>query len=263
MSGTQEATDLARARRTVLVGLGAVAVLAPLALAAVRWPRYWTWIAPEQTPMTWLQSVVLVLASAAALLLLTLLRLRGGTASERRPWQVLAVGFAALAVDERFALHERVRDGVLAPRDVRVPFLPWVAPGDFLVLLIAVTGLAVLPLVLPGLRGDRSAQVLFAAGVGLAALAVGTDSVDPATWSIEVERVQQSLEEVVELAAGLCLLGAVLLRLLSGLSASGPSSACCRSRQASASGPPSSPGSTTRPATVSTCACWAQGRHEP
>lgn len=93
------------------------------------------------------------------------------------------------------------------------------APGDFLVLAIAITGLAVLPLGLRGLSGDRTARVPFLLGVGLAAVAVGTDSIDPPTWSLDAERVQQSLEEVVELAAGLCLLGAVLLRLLSTLSA--------------------------------------------
>ena len=218
----QQVADVAAVRRFLLAGLAVVAVLAPLLLAAVRWPRYWTWIASEQTPMTWLQSVVLVLASAAALLLAVLLRLRGDAAPARRPWQVLALGFAALAFDERFALHERVRDGVLAPRGIRVPFLPWVAPGDFLVMAIAVTGLAVLPLVLRGLSGDRTARALFLVGVGLAAIAVGMDSVDPATWSLEAERVQQSLEEVVELAAGLCLLGAVLLRLLSTLVSQAP-----------------------------------------
>jgi hypothetical protein len=218
VSADQLAAELVRVRRAVLAGLGVVAVLAPLALAVARWPRYWTWIAPEQTPMTWLQSVVLVLASAAALLLAVLLRLRRDTALARRPWLVLALGFAALAVDERFALHERIRDGVLAPRGIRAPFLPWVAPGDFLVMAIALAGLAVLPLVLPGLRGDRTAQVLFTVGVGLAGIAVGTDSIDPATWSLQAERVQQSLEEVVELAAGLCLLGAVLMRLLAALS---------------------------------------------
>jgi uncharacterized membrane protein YidH (DUF202 family) len=219
VSDEQRSADVARVRRRLLAGLALVAVLAPLLQAAVRWPRYWTWIAPEQTPMTWLQSVVLVLvlASAAALLLAVLLRLRGDAASARRPWKLLAVGFAALAMDERFALHERVRDGVLAPRGIRVPFLPWVAPGDFLVMAIAVTGLAVLPLALRGLSGDRTARVLFLLGVALAAIAVGTDSIDPATWSLQAERVQQSLEEVVEVTAGLCLLGAVLLRLLSTL----------------------------------------------
>ncbi len=69
---------------------------------------------------------------------------RGAATTERRPWQLLAVGFAAPAVDERFALHERLRDAVLAPRGISVPFLPWVAPGDFLVMLIAVTRLTVL-----------------------------------------------------------------------------------------------------------------------
>lgn len=52
VSGEQRTADLARVRWRLLVGLGVVAVLAPLLLAAVPWPRYWTWIASEQTPMT-------------------------------------------------------------------------------------------------------------------------------------------------------------------------------------------------------------------
>jgi hypothetical protein len=46
----------------------AVAVSAPLLLAAVRRLRWWTGIAPEQTPMTWMHSVVLVVAGVAAVL---------------------------------------------------------------------------------------------------------------------------------------------------------------------------------------------------
>jgi hypothetical protein len=41
-----------------------------------------------------------------------------------------------------------------------------------------------------------------------------TDSIDPATWTLAQERVQQSLEECIELASGLSLLAVVLLRLL-------------------------------------------------
>jgi hypothetical protein len=54
--------------------------------------------------------------------------------------------------------------------------------------------------------------------VVLAGAAVGLDSVDPSTWSVEAERLQQSLEEVIELASGLALLGSVLLRLMTLLS---------------------------------------------
>lgn len=206
--------DVAVLRRRALLALLAVGVLAPAVLAAARWPSYWLWIASEATPMTWLQSVVLVLAAAASLVVAALLRLRGRLRAQRRPWAVLAAGFGALAVDERFALHERVRDGVLAPRDVRLPLLTWIAPGDFLVLLMALGGLVLVPLVLRALADDRAARRLLAAGIALAAVAVGVDSVDPSTWTVEAERLQQSLEEVVELAAGLCLLGAVVLRLL-------------------------------------------------
>lgn len=133
------ALQVGTARRWLLLALAAVAVLAPLALAAVRWPSYWLWIASEQTPMTWLQSVVL---------------------------------------------------------------------------LLALVGLAALPLVLCALAPDPVARRALLVGVVLSALAVGTDSIDPSTWSIAAERLQQSLEEVVELAAGLCFLGAVVLRLL-------------------------------------------------
>jgi hypothetical protein len=188
-------------------------LLAPIALAAGQWPQWWTWIAAEQTPMTWLQSVVLVLAAAGSLLVALVLR-RAGTGPVGA-WWLLTVGFAALAVDERFAIHERVRDSVLAPRGVTVPLLPWVAPGDFLVLAIAIAGLAVLPMVWRAVRADHASRVALLLGVALAAVAVGMDSIDPTTWSVDAERLQQTLEEVVELGSGLALLAAVHLRLLS------------------------------------------------
>jgi hypothetical protein len=207
------------ARARLVLALTAVGVLAPLALAAVRYPSWWAWIAMEATPMTWLQSVVLVVAAVGALLVahvLTLLHRSadGPAPSGARTWLLLAAGFGALAIDERFALHERVRDGVLAPRGITVPFLPWVAPGDFLVLAVALVGLALLPMVWRAVRPDPAAGRALLLGVLLAAVAVGSDSVDPATWSVAGERIQQSLEEVVELASGLALLAAVWLRFL-------------------------------------------------
>jgi hypothetical protein len=214
-AGVDAAAATLRARRLVVAALVALWLVAPALLMVARWPQWWAWVAPEQTPMTWLQSVVLVLASASALLLAHLLRLTG--TARPTAWWVLAVGFAALAVDERFAIHERVRDGFLAPRGVTVPFLPWVAPGDFLVLGLAVAGLAVLPLVWGAVRDDPGARAALLLGVGLAVVAVGMDSVDPSTWTVAAERVQQTAEEVVELGSGLALLATVVLRLLTSL----------------------------------------------
>ena len=83
-----------------------------------------------------------------------------------------------------------------------------------MLMLIVVTGLAVLRLALRGRKGDRTAHVVFLLEVGLAA-SVATNSIDPAMWFWEADRLQQSLEEVVKLTAGLCLLAALVLRLLS------------------------------------------------
>lgn len=236
-----------RARRQVVRAAAAVALAAPALLAAARWPSWWAWIAPEQTPMTWLQSVTLVLAAAGALLVAHVLALTddsaaapvavavddlqvdvrdrapasatgaatpGGSPVGARTWRLLAAGLAGLAVDERFALHERLRDGVLAPRDVTVPFLPWVGPGDFLLLAVGVVGLAVLPVVLRALGPDAGARRALLVGVALAVVAVGMDSIDPSSWTTGAERVEQTVEEVIELASALSLLCAVGLRLL-------------------------------------------------
>ena len=210
---TRLRTPAAIARRRVVHAAAVVGVTAPVLLAAARWPLWWTEIAPEQTAMTWLQSVVLVVAATGAALL--------GLSRCGRTWYVLSAGLTGLAVDERFALHERLRDGVLAPRGVTVPFLPWVAAGDFLLLGCAVAGLAVLPRVIRVLRADRLALRALLVGVALAAVAVGADSIDPSTWTPAQERVQQTLEECVELASGLSLLTAVLLRLLGRLMPAG------------------------------------------
>lgn len=206
-----------RARRSLVVTLTAVWVTAPLLLMAARWPSWWSWIAPEQTPMTWLQSVTLVLAAAGSMLVGYILRLSG--AGDLTAWKVLAAGCAALAFDERFAIHERVRDGVLAPRGVAIPFLPWVAPGDFLLLAVGLVGLALLPMVWRAMRTDRGASHALLLAVGLAVVAVGMDSVDPSTWTIQAERVEQTAEEAIEFASGLAFLAAVALRLLGLLDA--------------------------------------------
>ncbi|QBF45046.1 hypothetical protein [Janibacter limosus] len=202
-----------RARGAVVAALTVTGLVVPALLFVAQYPRWWVWIAQEQVPMTWFQSVALVLAGAVSLLAWFVSRTADVT--PRSGFALLAVGFAALAFDERFAVHERVRDGVLAPRGVRLPLLTWIAPGDFLLVLVAACGLLLLPLVLRTIRVDRWARTLFGIGVALSLVAVGTDSIDPGSWSVGAERVQQSLEECIELWAGLSYLGAVTLRLMS------------------------------------------------
>lgn len=188
--------------------LRVVYVVLPVALAIVvtvlfvgGWPRWWVYVAREWSPMTWMQSVLMVLSAFLAATVAAQAWLAGRTRRDLLPFLLLTVGFGWLALDERFTIHERLRDNILAPRDIRIPFLPWVGPGDFLLLGYAIAGLIVLRLVLRALAADRRARGLFLAGVALAALVVGVDSFDPDRISLTVERYEQSAEEIVELSS--------------------------------------------------------------
>ena len=159
---------------------------APAGLAAARYPEYWKWIALEETPMTWLQTVLLIVAAAGCGVIAVIGSVREWRFTARFPYLALALGFTYLALDDRFALHERLRDRILAPRDIRIPGLTWLAPGDFQMLLTAVAGLCVLPFVLRALRTDRLALVLFGLGALIAAVSIGMDSIDPSTMPLDV-----------------------------------------------------------------------------
>ena len=187
---------IGRARIRLVVLLMILAIAAPAGLAAARYPEYWKWIALEETPMAWLQTV------------------REWRFTARFPYLALALGFTYLALDDRFALHERLRDRILAPRDIRIPGLTWLAPGDFQMLLTAVAGLCVLPFVLRALRTDRLALVLFGLGALIAAVSIGMDSIDPSTMPLDVERLEQTAEECLELLADCFFVAAVGVRLL-------------------------------------------------
>ena len=203
-----------RLLRVAYVLVPAVFAAVTVVLIVAAWPTWWVYIAPEQSPMTWLQSVLLVLCGLLAAMPAAQEWLRGRGLRELLPFLLLAAGFAWLALDERFTIHERLRDNVLAPRHVRVPLLPWVGPGDFLLLGYAIAGLLVLRLVLRGLREDRRARRLFLAGVACALAVVAVDSVDPDRMSQSVERIEQTLEELVELAGGALFLLALLTHYL-------------------------------------------------
>ena len=72
---------VSRSRTRLVALLILLAIAAPAGMAAARYPRYWLWIALEETPMTWLQTVLLVLAAAAAGLVAVIGRLRSWSAS--------------------------------------------------------------------------------------------------------------------------------------------------------------------------------------
>ena len=190
--------------------------LLPLALVAVfivgRWPEYWKWIAAEDTPMTSLEVTIMYTTALVCWGAAATAALRDHLGDAKR-WLYLGSGFLWLCLDDRFALHERIRDRILIPHDVRIPFLP-VGPGDFILLIYMAIGLASLRWLLPLWQAHRSARRRFIAGVAVAAFAILLDAYDIHDTSLAFQRFEQTLEECLELIAQVLFLQGVLVAWL-------------------------------------------------
>lgn len=179
--------------------------------AAAAWPEYWRFIAAETTPLAWLESVLLVLTAAVTGLIAFVEGLFGaGRASRKKVlgWCVVAAAFAWLALDERFALHERLRDRFLKPTGIKL--LPWMEAGDWLIPLYMVCGLLALWGIWKLIGDIRNARIFLIIGLLIAVIAVGMDTIDIRSLDKGAERLLQSVEEGLETLAMTSFLSAFL-----------------------------------------------------
>ncbi|MCQ6561085.1 hypothetical protein [Paenibacillus mendelii] len=197
--------------RWLIIAAFSISALLVLLMVAAKWPRYWEYIASEQTPMTWLQSIVWFGCGLLALLSLMLVYAKEGLRMKATVWLMLASACFFLMADERFALHERIRDHWLKPADIRL--LPWMGAGDFIILIYALVALSFVGYIYRVFKARKSAWIWLCIAAGLAAIAVGMDSFDVSQMSKDTERLEQSLEEIVELASVLALFSSKLLML--------------------------------------------------
>lgn len=199
--------------RASLIGFTGFSVIFLCLIILAQWPEWWKWVIPEMAPMTWLEHTLLYTTALLGFGSMVFAYLRK---EDRKAfyWALYGLGFSFLALDERFALHERVRDRILEPMNVRIPFLPWVSAGDFLLLGVMILGLALLPKILGLFQERRSALVLFLIGVSFSVIAVVFDSFDFHGYSLMAQRWQQCIEECIETAGMLCFLNASLLIFL-------------------------------------------------
>ena len=185
-------------------------------LAWARYPRWWDWINTEGSPMTWAQSVVIWSTGLLCLLVAWARwdRQRGAGASV---WAVVGSGFLFLALDERFHLHESLRDRVLAPRGIAIPGVPWVAPGDFLLLGYAVAGALLLPAFLRAMGDRPTSRRWFWVGAVVAGAAVVLDAIDPQGNDGQIRIRSQFVEELLEFGAQICFFNGALWMLARSL----------------------------------------------
>jgi hypothetical protein len=183
--------------------------LSLMVFVAAQWPQYWKWIATEDTPMTTLQVAVMYTIALVSWANAGLQHLRFNAAKSSR-WLVLGCSFFWLALDDRFAIHERIRDSFLAPRHVAIPFLP-IAAGDFVLLFYMAVGLLTLKWLLPIFQETKVIRNRFLAGIAVSVLVIIVDAYDIHRLDINAERLEQTVEEVFELIAQtLFLQGAII-----------------------------------------------------
>jgi hypothetical protein len=163
-----------------------------------KWPNWWEWTVPEQSPMTWMQSLLLFLNVIAASSLAVWNYLQNDKA-KMRWWILLAVGLTYLMLDERFAIHERIRDLYLAPQGVKIPFFFWTTSGDFILLLYVMIGVSLCYPYLKLFRLRKSAFYWLVSAFVIAVITIGIDSISFKTYSRFIQNVQQFSEELLEI----------------------------------------------------------------
>jgi hypothetical protein len=177
-------------------------------MIAASWPDYWRYVASETAPLAWLESVLLLLTAFVAGLMAFTENASGGSRKTGLSWAVMAAAFVWLSLDERFALHERLRDRFLKPTGLRL--LPWMEAGDWIIPLYAVCGLAAVWSIWRLLGRNRTARRFFAAALLLAFWAVAMDTINIRELDKDTERLLQSVEEVLETIAMASFLSAFL-----------------------------------------------------
>ncbi len=173
----------------------------------------------EISPLAWLHSVMLYTIGIGGLGFTLLYYLRG-TRRQTMLWGLWSAGFFLLAVDERFALHERLRDQLLSPKGVKLPIFFWTRPGDFLILIAFVAGIAFTVFFIRRIRPLATKPLLTA--LCIAGLAVLLDSIPfedgGMQWLYRMQVAEETLETLAFSSLILFLISQAALLMNSPLS---------------------------------------------
>ncbi len=184
--------------------------------------RYWYMFWGEGNAITWFSSVQLLavaLVAWANFHVAGLLRDRDGPVESphRWIWAVFAAGFVFLSLDERFELHETIRDEVLIPRGM-FDGIPFIRPGDIGLWVYLLVGAGLTVFLLREIRRHRAALAMFLIGVALAGATTTVDSlprdIEPAYfWTSAFEEVGEIWAQLLFLLAFLLVVHSRLGRL--------------------------------------------------
>ncbi len=166
-------------------------------MIALSWPLWWNNINLEHSPLTWFSSTQLVLVSCMALLIAVQLRrhARGQKKRDAVLWVMYSLAFAVLALDERFSLHEKIRDRWLNPNGLAQE-IPGIGPGEIVLLSVAVVGIAFFWFTKRIF--EPRARYFFYVAIGVTLVALIIDAQGFEDQSLPTVRAMQFTEEILE-----------------------------------------------------------------
>lgn len=181
-------------------------------LVISKWPKWWEYIIFERTPMTWLESILLFLCAITAFSC-GMLTYISKNSKQSSLWLIISTGFILLTLDERFAIHERIRDSILAPRGVKLSIFAWTSPGDFILLIVCIISLCFVPFIYKLFEQRKASLILFISAFIVTIVAIVFDSIEWKESIMEIQRIEQFLEEILETLAMLLFFNSFFLML--------------------------------------------------
>jgi hypothetical protein len=160
------------------------------------WPNWWLYINYEKSPLTWFSSVQLFTIGLTALCLSIVETNLVGIWL----WRALCGVFLFFSFDERFQIHEMLREKVFKPSGIGTE-LPGIGAGDFLFTVFAVIGVIFGFLLIRKLRPSRPVMILFVLAITISAVATMIDAQPIQVDDIPAARLEQFWEEILETLA--------------------------------------------------------------
>lgn len=191
--------------RTILIAVVAANAIFPLALFLIGLPKPWRIFEGEASPINWFSSVQLVILGVIGLSVFFVTRFERTGESDPTPaawpWLVVSVGFFFLSFDEKFQIHETVREEWLKPAGIATG-IPGLKSGDIVLLGYAVAGVFLTFKLVQDLRRHRRSLILFVAALFVIGVAATQDSLNLKVLKTPtVRHVQIVAEEVGEVWA--------------------------------------------------------------
>lgn len=166
--------------------------------------EYWRYIIYEKSPMGYYEATVLFLCFGLSLINCIKYYKDNNKINIRRA--VIVAGFFYLFLDEKFAIHEYIREQILKPNKIKIDILYWMEPGDYALLGVLILGLITAIFLLKELKKNKRGFIFFIIGVLFSIMAVLDDSLNLKGMNIEIQKMIQYAEEIIETCGMICFL---------------------------------------------------------